>query len=204
MQTEYVTVVDPVTLIPTGLAMVIHVLVALLQLGLALSMIVSGVLMALRYESDSRLLRRLRLLSSDGPLLLAALCVALGVMMLVPLWLGSLSLVSLLATLAVAVLLLRVGGQPTPRAGVVGIALVAGFMVWEGEDSLALALGLLSNTSEWRAHEIEWQQRVDVEAPKVGDLAPDFELQDPNGASAVRLSNFRGKRPVVLVFGSYT
>ena len=41
-------------------------------------------------------------------------------------------------------------------------------------------------------------------APKVGDVAPDFELQDPEGETAVRLSDFRDKRPVVLVFGSYT
>jgi len=43
-----------------------------------------------------------------------------------------------------------------------------------------------------------------VSAPKVGDLAPDFELQDPSGETAVRLSDFRGTRPVALVFGSYT
>jgi len=34
---------------------------------------------------------------------------------------------------------------------------------------------------------------------KVGDAAPDFTLPDQNGA-AVRLSDFRGKRTVVLAF----
>jgi hypothetical protein len=38
----------------------------------------------------------------------------------------------------------------------------------------------------------------------VGDVAPDFELPTLDGATRVRLSSFRGKRPVVLVFGSYT
>ena len=38
----------------------------------------------------------------------------------------------------------------------------------------------------------------------VGDVAPDFELPTLDGSARVRLSSFRGKRPVVLVFGSYT
>jgi hypothetical protein len=39
---------------------------------------------------------------------------------------------------------------------------------------------------------------------RVGDPAPDFELATPDGAQRVRLSSFRGERPVVLIFGSYT
>lgn len=39
---------------------------------------------------------------------------------------------------------------------------------------------------------------------KVGDLAPDFTLPDPAGKNAITLSSFRGKKPVVLIFGSYT
>ncbi len=38
----------------------------------------------------------------------------------------------------------------------------------------------------------------------VGDEAPDFTLPDPAGKRAVTLSSFRGKRPVVLVFTSFT
>lgn len=39
---------------------------------------------------------------------------------------------------------------------------------------------------------------------KAGDAAPDFTLSDPTGKRQVTLSSFRGKRPVVLIFGSYT
>ena len=39
---------------------------------------------------------------------------------------------------------------------------------------------------------------------KVGDLAPDFVLPDAAGKKEVRLSSFRGKKPVVLIFGSHT
>jgi len=37
-----------------------------------------------------------------------------------------------------------------------------------------------------------------------GDLAPDFNLPTLDRKDTVRLSSFRGARPVVLVFGSYT
>lgn len=49
-----------------------------------------------------------------------------------------------------------------------------------------------------------WQKRYDAQAPRVGDLAPDFELRDSKGENPVRLSDFRGKQPAVLVFGSFT
>jgi hypothetical protein len=38
----------------------------------------------------------------------------------------------------------------------------------------------------------------------VGDAAPDFELLTHDKSQTVRLSDFRGAKPVVLVFGSYT
>jgi peroxiredoxin len=38
----------------------------------------------------------------------------------------------------------------------------------------------------------------------VGDAAPDFTLSTLDSVGSVRLSSFRGSKPVVLVFGSYT
>jgi hypothetical protein len=38
----------------------------------------------------------------------------------------------------------------------------------------------------------------------VGDSAPDFSLPTADQKTRVRLSEFRGQRPVVLIFGSYT
>lgn len=40
--------------------------------------------------------------------------------------------------------------------------------------------------------------------PAVGGAAPDFTLKSPDGKSDVTLSKLVGKKPVVLVFGSYT
>jgi len=42
------------------------------------------------------------------------------------------------------------------------------------------------------------------EGPAVGRLAPDFTLRTPDGDKSIRLTRFRGKKPVVLVFGSFT
>ncbi len=39
---------------------------------------------------------------------------------------------------------------------------------------------------------------------QVGDTAPDFKLKTRDGDREVQLAAFKGKRPVVLVFGSYT
>ena len=38
----------------------------------------------------------------------------------------------------------------------------------------------------------------------IGDAAPGFTLKSPDGSSTVELASFQGKRPVVLIFGSYT
>ncbi len=37
-----------------------------------------------------------------------------------------------------------------------------------------------------------------------GDLAPDFDLETLDKSARVRLSSFRARKPVVLIFGSYT
>lgn len=47
-------------------------------------------------------------------------------------------------------------------------------------------------------------QENELEAPRVGEFAPDFELPSMDGSAVMRLSSFRWARPVLLVFGSYT
>jgi hypothetical protein len=39
---------------------------------------------------------------------------------------------------------------------------------------------------------------------RAGDIAPDFTLPDLKKTKEVKLSSFKDKKPVVLIFGSYT
>lgn len=48
------------------------------------------------------------------------------------------------------------------------------------------------------------QRELDRLAPKAGDMAPVFTLSDVSGKRSVTLSNFRGGKPVALIFGSFT
>jgi peroxiredoxin len=62
----------------------------------------------------------------------------------------------------------------------------------------------VSNMIEYRREAQAWQKQYDTLAPKAGDVAPDFELRDVDGENPVRLSDFRGRKPVALIFGSFT
>jgi len=52
-----------------------------------------------------------------------------------------------------------------------------------------------------------WEQTKSLMArvaPKVGEAAPDFSLLTLDGKQTVKLSQHKGDKPVVLVFGSFT
>lgn len=55
-----------------------------------------------------------------------------------------------------------------------------------------------------RSKLMQRQKGLDRFAPKKGDVAPDFTLSDITGTESITLSDFRGKKPVALIFGSYT
>jgi peroxiredoxin len=54
------------------------------------------------------------------------------------------------------------------------------------------------------AQSLEKAASASAAVPKVNEIAPDFVLPNPISGQKVRLSAFRGKTPVVLVFGSYS
>ena len=56
----------------------------------------------------------------------------------------------------------------------------------------------------YRKKTMRTQKALDVQAPKAGDLAPDFTLSDITGTESITLSDFRSKKPVALIFGSFT
>ncbi len=56
----------------------------------------------------------------------------------------------------------------------------------------------------FRTSKMGSQRELNRRAPRAGDLAPDFTLTDSSGTETVTLSDFQGKKPIVLVFGSFT
>ena len=71
---------------------------------------------------------------------------------------------------------------------------------------LALA-GLVALAQMAEAQRQRGRRKGDFRVPdkiKVGDTAPDFRLKSLDGKQTVELSSFKGDKPVVLIFGSYT
>ena len=81
----------------------------------------------------------------------------------------------------------------------------AHFRTGQSSKLMLQLLALLLVASWCHSSEAQGQRsRKPDKAPKVGQKAPDFTLKSLDGKSKTKLSNFRGKKPVVLFFGSYT
>ena len=61
----------------------------------------------------------------------------------------------------------------------------------------------IKRAKKFRDKEVAVQKLLDLDAPKVGDLAPDFDLPAAHGDGRARLASLRGK-PVAIIFGSFT
>ena len=55
-----------------------------------------------------------------------------------------------------------------------------------------------------REDAVAWKEKYALFSPETGEKAPDFTLLDVQGQAPMTLSQFGGKRPVALVFGSFT
>ena len=216
MDFGYANIVDRSIVVWLFLAYLIHLATVFAQAGLAAFLIVSGARGLLPPDRNTRLLRRqdeARMREPDARLY-GGIGIVLGVLLMLPFLLGVSFWTSLLACLGALGLLAHLErrtpadakrlGRFSRRSAIAFAVLAAAFMLWEREDNVALGVELLTTSEKWRSEEVAWQTASDRNSPKAGDLAPDFELQDPTGATTVRLSDFRGKRPVGLVFGSYT
>ena len=68
----------------------------------------------------------------------------------------------------------------------------------------ALGLDRLVVVNDFTAAAMAIPRLTEADRLKVGDPAPDFTLPAVDGKETVTLSAFKGKRPVVLIFASYT
>lgn len=70
--------------------------------------------------------------------------------------------------------------------------------------TIAILLAVIPLHSEDRPNRNRRGGNRMADTVQVGDPAPDFTLKTMDGKREVTLSEFKGKSPVVLIFGSYT
>ncbi len=211
MDTEYQTVVDASPLMSTGIPMLIHTFFVLCEVGVATFVGIQG--LALLIDPEGATAMQLRWgrppIEGSSTRPVGAVLLLAGLMILAPVLFGVDLLSSVIGLSLVAGLLLSLQRRSESGRRIRGLVacaalLAGGFLFFEGEDPAAQTREVVQKALDWRSHELEWQLVHDRRSPKVGDLAPDFELADSEGANPIRLSTFRGDRPVALVFGSYT
>jgi len=96
-------------------------------------------------------------------------------------------------------------GSVIRKGLVMSAVLVFGFTIWEARDLVYAGWDVNYKAIYWRHKEVTvWQNENNPKVPKIGAMAPDFELSDATGTKTVRLSDFRVNKPVVLLFGSFT
>jgi Ca2+-binding EF-hand superfamily protein len=66
------------------------------------------------------------------------------------------------------------------------------------------AKGKRAFKENWLRCLVEGDLGSPFEGPRPGQTAPDFTLPTPDGKKPITLSDYRGKKPVVLIFGSFT
>lgn len=92
-----------------------------------------------------------------------------------------------------------------PKIGLTFVTIVVlSFLIWEQADPAQYGTYLCFKALDWRIEETIWQKKMDVNAPKIGQLAPNFELLSTDDQDTFRLSDYTGKKLVALVFGSHT
>ena len=193
-------------------------LFAVAQILLCIYLIAGGVLQLSSKESLGKWAGRLGLtLHPDfkkTPWLGWVMIVAGGGLIL-PFLTGATYWVSVVASSMAFVLLLylarplAVHGIRTGRFARSALVFCAGLIfcltLWEGGDLIGMAKSVVTKAKYWRDKEVAgWQVEHNPNVPKIGEMAPDFQLSDQTGEKTVRLADFRGKKPVVLVFGSFT
>ncbi len=212
MDPVYESVVDPASLMTSGIPLVLHTVVFVMQVGLASYLGIQGLLLLRSGEGgvgEGAEAWGFVSVPSDRRLLAGAGSLGVGLMLLAPVAAGAPDAIGGFGLVVALGLVLGLRRQATRRSALGGLALasivlVGVFSLYEGRDPAKQLRDIGSKANDWRQHELDWQLDNDRRSPKVGDLAPDFELADTTGDNSVRLATFRGERPVALVFGSYT
>ena len=202
----------------TGVVYGIHVLLAIAQIALCIFLIANGRILLSEKRELSVWARRFGLRQNERMsknslngwlMILTGIAFVLPVIGL-PYWLAIIAcpiavywIVSLMNDTAEGEN--KKTGSFVQKGLIASAILLFGFTLWEGKDLVRAGSVITYKAYYWNEEEVNgWQKTNNPNVPKVGEVAPDFELTDVNGVETVRLSDFRGKKPVVLLFGSFT
>ena len=211
---------DPMVLKYLGLAGITygtHAYLAIAQIVLCIFLIANGFLNLSSQGSLGKWAKRSGFVINpiERNKFRSLLMFATGVSLILPLFGASYWLAVIACPIAIYLILNLSKGLTDPlekktgnlmRKGLILSALlICGFTAWEERDLIYAGYLVNYKTIYWRHKEVSvWQQENNPNVPKIGEMAPDFELSDFTGDKTVRLSDYRGEKPVVLLFGSFT
>ena len=191
-----------------------HLLFALIQVLLCAYLIASGIFALFSIKKEAGWLKKFGVIppppSSISTKTIGWLQLALGLALLLPVLVGAPFWFSLIASLISFFLIfylrkeIKGSGHLARTILAVSAVIVFSLTLWEGTDLISVAKNVSVKAKYWRTYEKDQQEIYDPKAPKKGQMAHDFELADVTGTKTVRLSDFRGEKPVVMVLGSHT
>lgn len=192
-------------------------LFVLAQAGLAAFLLVSGIADLFFYGRGGKWSKRFALVSKIPEAqrnLVGLTKLVLCLILLCPLVLGVTYMASVSAAIAVFFLLVWVeaGIEPDARGPgrsmrylMMALAVISlSTTLFQRYDNLEAGYRIFSRAIKQRVRVLAWQKEENEKAPKVGEMATDFELLSADMKRRVRLSDFRNRKPVALIFGSHT
>ncbi len=212
---------DPMVIKYLGLAGITygtHAYLAIVQLLLCIFLVYNGIMMLASNLQAGRWSRKFGIIvnrDTDGSNWKGWIMLTTGIAFILPIFGITQWIVVLACPVAIYMLInlsagledsqVNKSGNRVRKGLAVSTLLIFGFTIWEGRDLVRAGWEVNYKAIYWRNKEVSgWQKENNPNVPKLGELAPDFELTDVTGTKKVRLSNFRGEKPVVLLFGSFT
>lgn len=207
---NYETILNTSALEWVAFGYLIHIGMAAIQSWIIASLLVAAAMNISGSKEHSKLQKFGVVTTPQHGHLVGAIQVLAALALLTPLALNASALFtllgSLLAVVAVFLVLLRhkLRGQVWSASITLALTFVLCiFGLYERRDPLQLGIELAFSAKTFRDKEIAWQLEQDPMSPKVGQMAPDFELATSEGSDGVRLSDYLHQdKPVVLFFGA--
>ncbi len=211
---EYQQIMDIDSVMPFVVGFATQGLLSAFQLWLALAFIGSGLINLLR-QRDIYWLRYLGAttnINSGLKVKMALVQLFFGSALLLPVF-YSLSFWVLLVVFSCVVTFIlyfekipskdgKNTGKVTRMGFIVFALLGAVYTGYDQNDPITNMKKFAVDVDEWRPKEQAWQDKNDVNAPKVGDMAPQFTLLNSEGSNKNSLTDFLGAKPVVFFLGA--